>query len=133
MFNKCCFIIDNPIYRLDLIVFVNLEDSAVKETLKERLESDIWPEIENFVETEGRAVTFKFSNDRMAIKFNELTKKNYCGLLAHECFHVTEMVMDVIGVKHCMDRSGEAFAYLLHFYVDQINEQIHKVVQEEEI
>ena len=38
------------------------------------------------------------------------------GVVAHECFHATEQILDQRGLKHC-DQTSEAWAYLLQSLV----------------
>lgn len=41
------------------------------------------------------------------------------GVVAHECFHMTGMIMDTVGVKYDID-NDEPFAYLNGFMVEQV-------------
>ena len=41
-----------------------------------------------------------------------------CGLIAHECFHLVDMISNELGIQ-----DAEAKAYLMEYLVDQINDQ----------
>ena len=41
------------------------------------------------------------------------------GILAHEIFHAVEFILNRIGVRHHVRKSGEAYAYLIGYLTEQ--------------
>lgn len=61
------------------------------------------------------------------IRFNGYRKSPYWyGVVAHEAFHLAEMLFDRIGIQHHADYSGEAYAYFIQSTVRQILEGMQK-------
>ena len=59
------------------------------------------------------------------IRLKEFSGTNrQIGTLAHEAFHLAEMVFDRIGITHDMKTSGEAFAYFIQHTVKQILDRV---------
>lgn len=50
----------------------------------------------------------------------------YNSIVAHEVFHVTEMIFDSIGIKHSTAHSSEAYAYQIQYFVNLILEELNK-------
>jgi hypothetical protein len=110
-------IIDCIVYPFDVFVsFQNYDD--FEHTLKKILPKDIHSEIEVF-KGNYTARTLKFSNGALAIRF---TTKDH-GLLAHEVFHATDLLMENIGMKLSRD-SDEAYAYLIQYITVEIYDKL---------
>ena len=71
---------------------------------------------ENTFSTPGH--TIKTPQGLILIMLREDQRNEY-DVIAHECFHATEFIMEYIGMPHSNDTS-EAFAYLLGYFVKEI-------------
>ena len=49
------------------------------------------------------------------------------GFLVHEIFHVVEGVFEMIGIKHELTKSGEAYAYYIQYLTKQALENIKRL------
>lgn len=48
-------------------------------------------------------------------------------IVTHECFHITEFIMERVGIKYSAEYSSEAFAYVLDFLTKAIFESLIEV------
>lgn len=112
------FIIKGTVYPFDIMVSHNQTETQLKKELKKyKIPYD---EILNMAETAiGRAVML--DTNQIIIRFRgELTE----GVIAHEAFHATSMLLSRIGVQLEIGISDEAYAYLLQYIVNEISNEL---------
>lgn len=49
---------------------------------------------------------------------------NGYSIVTHECFHITEFIMERVGIRYSAKHSSEAFAYVLDFLTKAIFESL---------
>lgn len=65
--------------------------------------------------------------DTYAIWFSKYENTPFSNsVVAHESFHLTEMIFDAIGITHSPIYSSEAFAYQIQYFVNLILEELNK-------
>lgn len=85
-------------------------------TLKYRLDPEEVDDLKLDTE-EGKTTLLK--GNQVVLWVNELRHD----LIAHEAFHAVEFILDNVGVKHDIETSSEAYAYLLGFLIQAINDR----------
>lgn len=71
----------------------------------------------------GRTVLLKGGQIILRIKLDK-NRAKFIGCLTHELFHVVEFLFDVIGIKHDVSTSSEAFAYQIGYLMENIYKRI---------
>ncbi len=125
------FIIDLHVYPYDVMVSIGQSDVELGRTLdsygisklisREEIESVRYGS-EN---SHGRAILFSTNQSLLRIRHLPETCFDY-GVLAHEVFHIVTMLMHRIGMKLVVEKSCEAYAYLVQYITEQIFERINK-------
>ncbi len=65
--------------------------------------------------------------DTYAIWFSKYENTPFSNsIVAHEAFHLTEMIFEAVGIKHSPVYSSEAFAYQIQHFVNLILEELNK-------
>lgn len=106
------FIVPLVVYPFDVMVSICQTDEEIEGELRKHLPERCYDELhlaelKNGVQ--GRAVMF--SNGATLLRLRHRVKyASVRGHLAHEVFHIVEMVMDRIDIKHSLE-CGEAYAY----------------------
>lgn len=109
-------------YEHTLLVFAGSGD-AFKKTLrnyKDISEQDIEKFANDLPTKDGTGRVILFPQAGLAMYFPVL-KKTYHGLIAHESFHVAELLLGKLNMPLC-DNNSEAYAYLIDYIVDKVME-----------
>lgn len=118
------FFIDSGTWRKKVLVIVNQPNDATKKTLLKYYDLEAIEESKILKTYSGKAV--QFNNCNLLVRFNDLypNDPHSLGVIAHECFHLTEFLFDFVGIKYDIDTSGEAFAYQIDHYCRKILENL---------
>jgi hypothetical protein len=117
---KLNFIIPLIIYPFDVMVSLGQSD---KELESELLKYDIeWDDIIKCI-GKGRFVLFPNNQSLIRLSICPKTNEDY-GVLHHEIFHCTTMILDRIGMKFILQKSDEAYAYLIGYLTTEIYKKI---------
>lgn len=117
------FIVELKPYPFEVFFSFNQHDWAFNQSLKKLGVEDFDdPEFHNPVclartsSTAAGATIVRFKNfDKTAFGY---------GIVAHEIFHVVEMIFDRIGIKHHVKYSSEAYAYQIQYLIEQVYKEI---------
>lgn len=120
------FIIDSGPYNTDIMVAVDATEGEITKELNKR---GVYPTekiIDEFTMTDTAvARTIELAGNQIIIRLRTDKELPWIhGNIAHEAFHAVEFIFDRIGIKHDLNISGEAFAYLIGYIVRQINNNI---------
>jgi len=116
------FIIKLHIYPFDVIVSVDEPDEVIGKRLKNWGHNE-----EECASAMNPPEAFKgyyvlFPSNRSLIRFK--TQKNWrgdmVGVVVHEAFYLTSMILDRIGMKFKLNVSDEAYAYLVEYLTVEI-------------
>lgn len=68
-----------------------------------------------------------FSSGQMLLRLRHLPGSTFdYGVLQHEIFHIVCFTMDRVGIHYDIEKSDEAFAYLIQFLTQQIYNKLKK-------
>ena len=118
------------IYHTSLLVIIGMSDKEVEEVLlqyegfdrgsKEMKKSAGW----RFDNCKKVGHVTRFDNNAMLLRLREYptTPEDY-GIIAHEVFHVVELLFERVGMP-LADSSSEAYAYLIGYVTQEIFKQL---------
>lgn len=121
------FIIPMEVYPFDLMVSIGQDDNQLGRVLdkynltEENIRACAYPS--PFVQ--GRAVMFSTNQSIIRLRHLPSTSEDY-GILAHEIFHIVAFVLDRVGIPLDVEKSDEAYAYLVGYLTKKIFEKINK-------
>lgn len=126
-YKKSLFVIQYHIYPFNLVVSVNQsKEELAKSLVKSFKHGTVEEYLSGPLSNEYGARTLMFDCGGTLIHFPELCECSHCnGLIAHEVFHAVEFLFDKIELKHSMEFSSEAFAYLIGYIVEEIHKKLY--------
>jgi hypothetical protein len=118
------FTISAGTYPFDVLIYVGDADDF-KKHLQEIGYSELSIETQFGETNDTEAVTMDLGRT-YAIWFSKYENTPFSNaIVAHECFHLTEMIFEAIGMEHSPRYSSEAFAYQIQFFVERILEKLN--------
>lgn len=70
---------------------------------------------------DGQAACIVWKRDGVALWFkNKRTVTHYPGIVAHECLHATNYILQVRGVKPAKEENDEHYCYYLQWLIEKI-------------
>jgi len=120
------FIIDSGPYNTDIMVAVDATEGEITKELNKRGVYPTEKTIDKFIMRGTTAArTIELGGNQIIIRLKTDKELPWLhGNIAHEAFHAVEFIFDRIGIKHNLEISGEAFAYLIGYIVRQIYNNI---------
>lgn len=121
------FIVEIELYSTDLLVVVGDIDGAIKWLENKNVSEDDIEFIKSSCETGSQGTTGLLSNNALFIRLlHSPTTPEYKGILVHEVFHVTSILLRSRGMS-LVKESEEAYAYLLEFIYRKIVEKVEEL------
>lgn len=111
-------VINLEIYCRDVVISVGQSNKQLYKELKHKMDKKEFDYF--FYDWDDKIVNGRtlFHEDGFTIiRFKDLSDQ---GLIAHECFHAVCFIFNKIGITLSKD-SDEAYAYLIQYLVNQIN------------
>ena len=106
--------IDSGTYPFSVLCFVNQNNKAVEKKLSKYFDKQTI--IATTILNTNKATTAYIPASRnLIVRFVDLNKNSF-PIIAHEMFHVTEFLFDIIGLKYDPITSSEAFSYQLEYF-----------------
>ena len=115
------FIIPLVVYPFDVMVSLNQTDKQLKKEL-DRFENCEWDD-DMKCPGVGRAIITNKNHSIIRLRNYPTTNVDYSHL-QHEIFHIVTFVMEKIGLKLCLLKSDEAYAYLIQHLTKEIYDRI---------
>lgn len=110
--------IDSGTYPFTILCFVNQDNSFVEKKLLKYFHKDDIVEM-NILNTAKAKTCYipKSKAGKIIVRFNNMHEdcSDCLPVIAHEMFHVTEFLFDIIGLSYHKN-SCESFAYQLEYY-----------------
>lgn len=114
------FTIEHDVFDSETLVAIGVSDDRIIKWLQECTDLEVTHELKRLIECHGYGRTVMSGSFTM-LRLKDFSDTNrQIGTVAHEAFHLAEMVFDRIGIKHDIDASGEAFAYFIQHTVKQV-------------
>lgn len=114
------FIIGCGTYPMDVLCIVNMDNDQTKRVLSKYYAKDDIEKSSILGTTLARTAQ---KDGKFIVRFKTLYFYSH-GVIAHEMFHVTEMLFDYIGIEYDINKSSEAYAYLLQHLVHEFYKQL---------
>lgn len=109
-------IIKGSVFPYDIMVAYNCNLNDIKNKLK-KFKQELDEEKIEFLKSSSLASTIQLPCKAVLIYFKgKITQ----GLIAHEVYHAVIMIFNTMGIDYSSE-SEEAFAYMIEYYVDNIN------------
>jgi hypothetical protein len=116
------FILGGTIYPFDIMVSIGQSDKELKKELnkyfpKQYAKGNLW---QYSSETSlGCAVMFEGNQSLIRLRSKPKTPKEYSTMI-HECLHITQFIMERVGIELKVNISDEAYCYLHAWIIEQI-------------
>lgn len=108
------FVLTVPIYEQNVLFVLGYDKQKASEIVAMYGGSDEFVEFVRTLKTSAGVCTQDGETGKFLIYMDELPRRSsQHGTLIHELFHLTEQIMDRVGMKHKPYVSSEAYAYLL--------------------
>lgn len=124
---KKIFVVSPVIYPYDILFLIDLSNEEVKTELESRMFKELWGEIpvlSNWSKTNNGKCT-QFSNGSLAIRLKHYPKyPQDHGTISHEIFHAVTLLLDRLGIQFDIEKSDEAYAYLIGYITEQFYKEI---------
>lgn len=121
------FIVEIELYSTDLLVVVGDIEGAIKWLDNKNVSEDDIEFVKSSCNTGSQGTTCLLSNNALFIRLiHSPTTREYKGILAHEVFHATSILLGSRGMS-LVKESEEAYAYLLEFIYRKIVEKIEEL------
>lgn len=118
------FLIGHSVFDSQTTVAIGVTDKQLVRWIKKNTNIKITDDLLRAIRCDGLARSALYDSFTI-IRFKEWNGTNRdISLLAHEAFHLTELIYDRVGIQYDMDISGEAFAYFIQSTVDQVLEHL---------
>ena len=112
-------VIKGTVYPFDILVSINQTDDEFYSEVSHLSDDNLESVFLNLDET-VLARSYITKNNVSIIRFMNLDKENIPhGLISHEALHITSYILKRVGIDFSFE-TEEAYAYLLHYIVDNI-------------
>lgn len=107
-------------YPITLYVFINQTDEDILAYMeKEEIDNiELINDLMGLQDNEHAKFTYADNYSNIAIRFRDLSKQE---IVAHEALHATAYIMRFVGIRFTKS-SEEAYAYLLQYIIENIND-----------
>lgn len=121
------FIVEVDLYKVDVMVVVGDIEGAIEWLENKNVSEDDIEFVKSSCETGSQGTTGLLSNNALFIRLlHSPTTPEYKGILAHEVFHATSILLRSRGMS-LVKESEEAYVYLLEFIYRKIVEKIEEL------
>lgn len=121
------FVVEIELYSTDLLVVIGDVDGAIKWLENKNVSEDDIEFVKSSCVPYSQGTTGLLSNNAFFIRLlYSPTTPEYKGILVHEVFHATSMLLRSRGMS-LVKESEEAYAYLLEFIYKKIVEKIEEL------
>lgn len=118
------FLIEHSVFDSQTAVAIGVSDKKLLKWINENTLLECDSEMKSIVKLSGNAKTV-INPPFTLIRFKEWKGSNYdLSVLAHEAFHLAELILDRVGVKYDVDKSGEVYAYFIQSTVKQFLDEV---------
>ena len=112
-------VIKGTVYPFDLLVSINQTDEEFYSEVAHLSDDDLESVFLNLDET-VLARSYFTKNNISIVRFVNINKQDIPhGLISHEALHITSYILKRVGIDFSFE-TEEAYAYLLHYIVDNI-------------
>jgi hypothetical protein len=117
------FIIDLVIYPFQIMVSIGQSDKKLKKCLKEF--GVEWSD-DFILKTGTRGRCLLNEENQTLIRLKELKTPEDYGTLQHELFHAVTFILERIGMEFDLNKSDEAYAYLIGYITQEVYKRLKK-------
>lgn len=121
---KKCFIIKLIVYPFDVLVSIGQSDKEIEKVLNNLGIFDGIDELIMDESVRGRTLMLDSSQTIIRLKFNK-NKNEFISLISHEIFHAVTFILYKIGIVFDINKSDEAYAYLIEYLTKQILDEVY--------
>ena len=121
---KKCFIIKLIVYPFNILVSIGQSDKEIEKVLNNL---GIFNGIDELIMDEtvrGRTLMLDSNQTIIRLKFNK-NKNEFISLISHEIFHAATFILYKIGLEFDINKSDEAYAYLIEYLTKQILDEVY--------
>lgn len=125
------FIVSTGIYPFDILFLVGHTNEEAKVELESRMDPDKYSELSSIINLKPSVIGHAtiFSSGQVAVRFiSHPISARARGTVAHEIFHAATFILERVGIQFDMDKSDEAFAYLIGYITEQFYEKLEAEV-----
>lgn len=121
---KKCFIVKLIIYPFDVLVSIGHTDKELQKILNNLGVFEGFDELIMNETTRGRTLMLDSNQTIIRLKFNK-NRNEFISLISHEIFHAVTFVLYKIGLEFDINKSDEAYAYLIEYLTKQILDEVY--------
>ena len=122
------FILDLPPYPFQVYVSFAETNETIRSALGEKVDDEMWVDLLPLIECpfeHGRGRTAQVDNGPLVMRLGVIPETSQDeGVLAHEIFHVVEILFVRLRTPHHFDYTSEVYAYLIQYLHQEIKQRL---------